>query len=105
MASTPITLSLSGFNPKVLFCAIACLGAAASAGGTADDPRSASETENSLRAGKDFWSFQPITRPSPPLVQVPDWPQTKIDHFILAAHHRHNLSPVADAPDLSLIHI
>ena len=103
MASTPITLSLSGFNPKVLLCAIACLGAAASAGETADDPRSASETENSLRAGKDFWSFQPITRPSPPLVQVPDWPQTKIDHFILAAHHRHNLSPVADAPDTTLL--
>ena len=77
MVPNPITRSLSGLNPKVLLCAIACLGAAASAGETTDDRSSASETENSLRAGKDFWSFQPITRPSPPLVQVPDWPQTK----------------------------
>ena len=103
MASNPITPSLSSFNPKVLLCAIACLGAAANAGETAEDRSSASETENSHRAGKDFWSFQPITRPSPPAVQDSQWPATGIDQFILSAQQRHGLSPVSDAPATTLL--
>ncbi|HAO96462.1 MAG TPA: hypothetical protein DCQ96_10400, partial [Verrucomicrobiales bacterium] len=103
MESTLITSRIANLTHGGLLCALILLAPTANASGSDDAPINAPGTEGNLRAGKDFWSFQPITRPSPPPVQVPNWPQTKIDHFILAAHHRHNLSPVADAPATTLL--
>ncbi len=34
--------------------------------------------------GSDHWAFQPITKPTLPLVRNKDWPMNGIDHFILA---------------------
>ncbi len=44
-------------------------------------------------AAKKFWSFQPVKQNALPNVSQPDWPQTRIDHFILAAMEREGLEP------------
>ncbi len=46
-----------------------------------------------MAAGKHFWSFQPV-KPQPiPSVEDKAWPQTNIDHFILARLEQAKLSP------------
>ena len=41
---------------------------------------------------REFWSFQPLAKVTPPEVQD-DWIQTPIDKFIFAMQQEHNLTP------------
>lgn len=49
------------------------------------------------------WSFQSILRPAPPTVRDSSWPQSPIDHFILASLEKAQLqpSPPATRPQLA----
>ncbi|HLW66844.1 MAG TPA: DUF1549 and DUF1553 domain-containing protein [Gemmataceae bacterium] len=42
---------------------------------------------------RDFWSFQPIKKPTVPAVQNSAWAQTPVDYFILAKLQAKGLSP------------
>lgn len=44
-------------------------------------------------AAKDFWSFQPLTKPMPPTVAAPLWARTPVDRFILARFQAQGLTP------------
>ena len=71
----------------------------------APDPRTGKVNRATLPnydRGKDFWSFQPITKPRIPKVNDPAWPRTDIDQFVRAAQEEKDLVPVSDAnkPDL-----
>jgi hypothetical protein len=50
-----------------------------------------------LAKGREFWSFQPLSRSAPPAVRRADWPRGDIDRFLLAALESRGLAPVADA--------
>lgn len=68
----------------------------------APDPREGAsavvaESTIDIEAGREFWSFQPITKPKPPAAAAPDH-ATDIDKFIVAklAEKNLELSPDAD---------
>ncbi len=44
------------------------------------------------------WSFQPLSRPSPPPVKDRSWPSNDIDRFVLARLEREGLEPSPAAP-------
>ncbi len=46
-----------------------------------------------LAAAREFWSFRSPQRQPLPTVQRSDWPQTRIDHFLLAAIEAAELEP------------
>jgi hypothetical protein len=48
------------------------------------------------RAGKEWWSLQPIKRPTPPRVSRPAWIRNPIDAFIMAALDARGLRPNAE---------
>lgn len=48
-----------------------------------------------IEAGKKFWAFQPPQKQELPKVNNANWPQQRIDHFILAKLEQANLSPAA----------
>src|SRR5215213_9485885 len=50
-----------------------------------------------------FWSFKPVRVIPPPAVQRSQWPQSPIDHFILAKLEKHALEPAAPATKRTLI--
>jgi mono/diheme cytochrome c family protein len=55
------------------------------------------------RAGKDFWSFQPLRKGIPPEVKDRAWVQNDIDRFILAKLEEKGLKPSPPADKLTLI--
>ncbi|MBL8822267.1 MAG: DUF1549 domain-containing protein [Planctomycetia bacterium] len=57
----------------------------------------ASKPTVSLRAGKDWWSLQPINKVSLPTVKQQAWIRNEIDHFILHQLESRGLSPSAEA--------
>ncbi|MEE3369216.1 MAG: PSD1 and planctomycete cytochrome C domain-containing protein [Planctomycetota bacterium] len=65
------------------------------------DPRTAAsrntQTAIDINAGRQFWSFQPISQPLLPIVVDRSWPRTDIDHFLLAKLERAQLAPAPDA--------
>src|SRR5437773_7367523 len=58
----------------------------------APDPRTG-KSEVRESETKRFWSFQPPKEPVVPKVKNPRWPQTSIDHFILATLEAKGLQP------------
>ena len=52
---------------------------------------------------RDFWSFQPVTRPAVPSVKRADWVRTPIDAFILARLEAKGLVPAPPADKIALI--
>jgi hypothetical protein len=48
------------------------------------------------RAGRDWWSLQPIRRPAMPAVSRPGWIRTPVDAFILAALDKQGLAPAPE---------
>ena len=42
---------------------------------------------------REFWSFRPLARNTPPAVRGQDWPRTPIDHFILEKLASKGLTP------------
>lgn len=49
------------------------------------------EATNELRAGRDWWSLQPVQHPAPPLWHSP-YPITEIDRFVLARLGQHHMT-------------
>ena len=56
-----------------------------------------------LAKAREFWSFRPVTNPTPPAVHDAAWPLSDIDRFILAELERQKLQPVGLAGKRSLI--
>lgn len=54
-------------------------------------------------AGREFWSFRPVDVQPTPVVQRQEWPQTRLDLFVLAAMEREQLQPAAQAERSVLI--
>ena len=52
-----------------------------------------------LEAGRQFWSFQPIERPTPPSPKDSDWSRGPIDQFLRMSMETAGLDPVGDAND------
>jgi hypothetical protein len=55
------------------------------------------------RAGPDWWSLQPIGRPSAPQVKDRDWARNPIDAFVLAKLETKGLYPAPETDRTSLI--
>ncbi len=51
------------------------------------------EQSTDLRAGRDWWSFQPINRPVPPTLSQFGQPVNPIDAFVLARLEQANMTP------------
>lgn len=72
------------------------LGAGGIAAGLARESSAAEE-------GERFWSFQPVRASALPMVRCKEWPQSAIDHFILAKLEEHGLQPAPSADKRTLI--
>jgi hypothetical protein len=74
----------------------------------APDPRDgvaskATKYEIDIEKGRQFWSFQPPKKSTPPAVKDAAWPKSDIDRYLLAALETKELRPVADADARTLI--
>ena len=56
-----------------------------------------------FESGRQFWSFQPVHEYELPDVKHSNWPQQRIDHFILSAMEREGLSPADRANRATLV--
>ena len=52
---------------------------------------------------KQFWSFQPVSRPTPPRTARADWVRTPIDSFVLAKLEEAGMAPAAPAEKTILL--
>ncbi len=72
----------------------------------APDPRGGDPIQKSggidLKAGREFWSYQPIADPALPKVADESWPTNEIDHFVLAKLEAAGLRPAEDADRATL---
>jgi hypothetical protein len=59
--------------------------------------------EIDFEAGRQFWSFQPVSEHTPPAVRDTSWPRRRIDHFLLAKMEQNNLQPSAAADRKTLL--
>ncbi|MCP4511917.1 MAG: DUF1549 domain-containing protein [Fuerstiella sp.] len=59
--------------------------------------------EIDFEAGRQFWSFQPVSEHTPPAVSDTSWPRRRIDHFLLAKMEQNNLQPSAAADRKTLL--
>ena len=70
----------------------------------APDPRTGkAESRKPKAETKKFWSFQPPQEPAVPKVKNARWPQTSIDHFILATLEEKGLQPSPPTDKRTLI--
>jgi hypothetical protein len=56
-----------------------------------------------LAEGRKFWSFQPPRLVTPPAVQMQNWPQRRVDAFLLAEMEKRGLAPSPAADRRTLI--
>ena len=54
-------------------------------------------TADDVKKGREFWAFKKPTKPNVPEVKNESWPQSGIDHFVLAKLEQNNLEPADDA--------
>ena len=52
---------------------------------------------------REFWSFQPVRKTSPPEVKESTWPKTAVDRFVLRKLEENGLSPAPPASKADLI--
>ncbi|MCX6606546.1 MAG: PSD1 and planctomycete cytochrome C domain-containing protein [Acidobacteria bacterium] len=52
---------------------------------------------------KEYWAFQPVSKPALPNVSQRDWPRTPVDFFVLNALEKAKLTPAAPADRSALI--
>jgi mono/diheme cytochrome c family protein len=52
---------------------------------------------------KGFWAFQPVKSPAPPVVKDKAWPNSPLDHFVLAKLEAKGLKPSPKADKRTLI--
>ena len=55
------------------------------------------------RAGYDWWAWQAVRRPDPPMIEHTAWPRNPIDRFVLANLEREHLEPSPEAEPRTLI--
>jgi hypothetical protein len=67
------------------------------------DPIDPYQVTTSRRAGRDWWSLQPVRRPQAPTVRLPGWARSPIDAFVLHKLEEHGLSPEPQAEKRALI--
>ncbi|MCA9436559.1 MAG: PSD1 domain-containing protein, partial [Candidatus Omnitrophica bacterium] len=56
-----------------------------------------------LAQAREWWSFQPVSNPTPPTVDGVGWASTPVDAFVLDGMRENNLSPAAPADKRTLI--
>ncbi len=61
------------------------------------------EMTTDVRAGRDWWSLQPVKRPDVPKVTRADWQSNPIDAFVLAKLDQAGLTPAPEADRRTLI--
>ncbi|MFI5458429.1 MAG: PSD1 and planctomycete cytochrome C domain-containing protein [Isosphaerales bacterium] len=66
------------------------------------DPLDPFQVTTARRAGRDWWSLQPVKRPRPPVVGRVDWVRGPIDGFVLDRLEANGLSPAGEAEKRSL---
>jgi cytochrome c553 len=76
----------------------------------APDPRAAQtvasvpvKTAVDVEKGRSFWAYQPLTKPSPPVVSGAAWARTDIVRFVQAGLEAKRLKPVGDADAAVLV--
>jgi cytochrome c553 len=76
----------------------------------APDPRVAQtvaavpvKTAVDVEKGRVFWAYQPLKKPSPPVVSGAGWARTEIDRFVQAGLEAKQLKPVGDADAAVLV--
>jgi len=70
----------------------------------APDPRIATVAQKAWKdSGKDWWAWQPLTKPSVPEAKDKTWVQTPVDNFILAKLDEKGLKPNPIADKRTLI--
>ncbi len=67
------------------------------------DPIDPYQVTTGRRAGRDWWSLQPVRRVDPPRVLRNGWAKQPIDAFVLKKMEASGLSPAAEADRLALI--
>ncbi|WP_435008110.1 DUF1553 domain-containing protein [Tundrisphaera lichenicola] len=67
------------------------------------DPIDSFRISTSRRAGRDWWSLQPVARPEIPATRDSKWARSPIDAFILAKLEANGLTPAPEADRRSLI--
>ena len=67
------------------------------------DEGKADSRANFTEAERSFWSFQPVVDSPVPSVKQTDWPQSPLDHFILAGLEAAGLGPAPPADKRTLI--
>jgi len=75
--------------------------AAGAAWGT--DPIDAFQVTTPRRAGRDWWSLQPVRRPGVPEVKQAGWVRTPVDAFVLKTLEATGLAPAPEATRGALI--
>ena len=55
------------------------------------------------KARSRHWAFQPVHKPTPPVVENAAWVRTPVDNFVLALLEKKHLSPAAQADRRTLI--
>jgi hypothetical protein len=69
-----------------------------------DDGAKAPAHETLTQTGKSkHWSFQPVHRPSKPVVKDLSWPRNPLDRFILARLEKEGVAPSPEAPGATLL--
>jgi Protein of unknown function (DUF1553)/Protein of unknown function (DUF1549)/Planctomycete cytochrome C len=71
----------------------------------AEDPRDAKSVAKIYdgMAAKDWWAYQPMTKPQVPQTKNQTWAKTDIDRFILAELEAKGLEPVGRADNATLL--
>jgi len=59
--------------------------------------------EEPKKAGADWWSLQPVTRPTLPAVKNPTWTRNPIDVFVLARLEAAGLTPAPESEPATLL--
>lgn len=67
------------------------------------DPRGGEAITYVEKDPRDFWSFQHPEHHEPPQVKQADWPQSRVDQFVLAKQEEHGLSPAPQADKQILV--
>jgi hypothetical protein len=67
------------------------------------DPIDPYRVTTSRRAGRDWWSLQPVRRPALPRVRATEWAKTPIDRFVLQKLEASALAPAREATRRQLI--
>ncbi len=67
------------------------------------DPIDPYQATTSRRAGRDWWSLQPVKSVEAPPVSRADWSRTTLDRFVLRKLDEQGLSPRAEADKRTLI--